>query len=485
MPIATESLLETYSRSDALALAELVRKGEVSPAELVEAAVTLIDRLDPELNAVIHRLYDMGRARAEVVDRSAPFAGVPFLLKELASSWEGAPMTNACRYFKDAVATSDSEVVRRMKAAGLVLVGKSNAPENGWSISTEPKLYGPTRNPWKADITAGGSSGGTAAAVASRMVPIGEASDGAGSIRIPASCCGLVGLKPSRGRVTLAPLGDYWYGGAYFLCISRSVRDTAAYLDAVAGIWPGDPYTPPVPDESWLHLSRREPQRLRVAYTVTPPNGTAIDPQVKSAVLETVSTLERLGHTVEEHDMALDANTAWDTYTRMSCVQSAAMFDWLEPMVGRPVTKDDVEPVTWAIIERGRATSGIDHIADVEEVRQLGRAVVGDLEPYDLFVTPTLTQLPRPVGYYDMSEPDLDRYNAKWTDSVFAFPFNISGQPAISLPLAWSKEGIPIGVQLVGRYGDEATVLAVSSLLEQEMPWRDRKAARERLTRRS
>src|SRR6185312_434286 len=281
--------------------------------------------------------------------------------------------------------------------------------------------------------------------VASRMVPIGEASDGAGSIRIPASCCGVVGLKPSRGRVTIAPTGDFWYGSAYFLCATRTVRDTAAYLDAVAGAMPGDAYTPPAPSESWLALAKRAPGKLRIGYTVTPPNGTAIDPQVKAVVLEAVSTLERLGHQVEEHDMPLDANAAWRTYTDMTCVQTAALYQWLEPLVGRPVTREDVEPVTWAVIERGRQTSGVKHIGDVEQIRQFSRAIATDLDPFDIFITPTLTRLPRPVGYYDMSETDIDRYNAKWTDSVFAFPFNISGQPAISLPLGMSTDGIPIG----------------------------------------
>lgn len=475
MPTVTDDLLETYVESDALGLAELVHEGEVTPAELVEAAVTIIEKFNPELNAVIHKLYDMARERAGTIDRDAPFAGVPYLLKELASSWDGAPNTNSCHYLKDVVADFDTEAVRRIKAAGLVLVGKSNAPENGWSITTEPKLYGPTVNPWNPDVTAGGSSGGTAAAVASRMVPIGEASDGAGSIRVPASCCGLVGLKPSRGRVTLAPFGDYWYGGAYFLCISRTVRDTTAYLDAVAGALPGDPYTPPVPDGSWSDLSTKAPKKLRLAYSVTPPNGTPIDSQVRQAVLDTAATLERLGHEVEEHDMPIDANRAWEVYTDMTCVQTAATFGALEGLVGRPVTPDDVEPVTWAIIERGRATGGIQHANDVEEIRQLARSIVGDLHSYDAFITPTLTQLPRPVGYYDMAETDIDRYNAKWTDSVFTFPFNMSGQPAISLPLVWSKENIPIGIQITGRYGDEATVLALSTLLEQEMPWRDRR----------
>ncbi|MDX8500103.1 amidase [Mesorhizobium sp. VK4C] len=474
MAVISESLLETYTSSDALALADLVKRGEVSPAELVEAAITMIERLNPQLNAVIHRLYDMARVQAKTVDKSAPFAGVPFLLKELASSWKGAPLTNSCRYLKDFVADSDSEVVRRIKAAGLVLVGKSNAPENGWSITTEPKLYGTTKNPWKEGITPGGSSGGAAVAVVTGMVPIAEASDGAGSIRVPASCCGIIGLKPSRGRVSLAPFGDYWYGGAYFLCCSRTVRDTAAYLDAVAGALPGDAYTPPGPQGSWFDLAMRAPKQLRIGFTATPPNGAAIDPEVKATVLATVAALQRLGHDVEEHDMPLDADAAWKTYTDMTNVQTAATFGFLETLIGRPVTPADVEPVTWAVIERGRSTSGIKHVSDVEQLRLVGRDIVTDLNVYDLFITPTLTQLPRPFGYYDMSETDLDRYNAKWGDAVFNFPFNIAGLPAISLPLGQSAGGAPIGVQLVGRYGDEATVLALSTQLEEEMPWKDR-----------
>lgn len=471
------SLREAYVESDALGLARLVQKGEVTPSEVVETAITVIEQLNPKLNAVIHRLYDMGRAAAANVDRKAPFAGVPFLAKELASSWKGAPLTNSSRYLKDLVAESDSVSVERLRAAGLVLLGKSNAPENGWSISTEPKLYGATINPWKAGITAGGSSGGTAAAVASRIVPIGEASDGAGSIRVPASCCGIVGLKPSRGRVTLAPAGDFWYGGAYFLCHSRTVRDTAAFLDAAAGALPGDPYTPPTPAESWLELSKRTPAPLRVGYTVTPANGTPIDPQVKAAVLATAKTLESLGHHVEEHDMAFDGNAAWKLYTHMAPVETAAMFQELAGVIGRPVTRDDVEPITWAVIERGRSISGLEHARDVWKLRELSRVIAADLAPYDIFITPTLTQLPRPMGYYDMSMTDLDQYNAKWADAVFAFPFNLSGLPAISLPLGSTPDDVPIGVQLVGRYGDEAGVLAVSTQLEQAMPWKDRRPA--------
>ncbi|MBC8945114.1 MULTISPECIES: amidase [Xenorhabdus] len=471
----TESLINTYTESDALDLARLVKQGEVTPVELVEAAVTCIERLNPELNAVVHKLYDLGREAATSVDHNALFAGVPFLLKELATQWKGTSLTNSSRYMKDIIAPVDSEMARRIKRAGLILVGKSNTPESGWSISTEPKLYGVTKNPWKEGITAGGSSGGTAAAVAARLVPIGEASDGAGSIRIPASCCGVVGLKPSRGRVTLAPFGDYWYGGVHFLCCSRTVRDTAAYLDALAGALPGDPYTPPTPDSPWLELMVREPKKLRIGFTVTPPNNTQIDAQVKKAVLATVHELERQGHIVEEHNMKFDTDVAWRTYINMACVQTAAIFDDLSNIVGRPVTPNDVEPVTWAILERGRSINGMAHSNDIEKIRLLGRELTSDLVSYDIFITPTLTQLPRPMGYYDMSEPDIDRYNAKWADSVFAYPFNITGQPAISLPLGWSDDGIPIGIQLVGRYGDEATVLQVSAQLEQAMPWKGRR----------
>lgn len=471
----TDSLLATYAESDALALADLVHRGEVSPAELVETAVTLVERLNPALNAVIHKLYDMARGDAETVDRAAPFAGVPFLLKELASSWAGAPLTNSSRFLRDFVAPADSEAVSRMKRAGFLLLGKSNAPENGWSISTEPKLFGATKNPWKPGITPGGSSGGAAAAVASRMVPLAEASDGAGSIRVPASCCGIVGMKPSRGRVSLAPSADYWYGGAYFLCCTRSVRDTAAYLDALAGNLPGEAYTPPVPDGTFLQLAERCPERLRIGYTVTPPHGRPIDPEVKAAVLAAVRVLEKLGHAVEEHGMPLDFDRAWRTYTDMTSVQTAQVYGLLAQFVGRAVTPDDVEPLTWAVIERGRSFSGIDHADQIEAVRVTGREIAGDLHRFDAFLTPTLTQLPRPLGFYDMSMSDLDAYNALWTDSAFMFPFNISGQPAISLPLGWSGNGIPIGVQLVGRYGDEAGLLALSRCLEDELPWKGRK----------
>lgn len=473
--MVSDDLLRLYVESDAVALGAHVRGGDISAAEAVEAAITVIERLNPRLNAVIHKLYDMARAQVADVPQAAPFAGVPYLLKELASMWQGAPLTNSCAWMRNVVAPVDSEFSRRTRAAGFVLVGKSNAPENGWCISTEPKLYGATHNPWRDDVTAGGSSGGAASAVASGMVPLAEASDGAGSIRVPASNCGVVGLKPSRGRVTIAPFGDYWYGGAYFFCVSRTVRDTAAYLDAMAGPLPGDPYTPPAPAESWSALAARPPGRLRVGFTVTPPDGGAIDPEAVAAVRNAASLLEKLGHDVEEKNMALDAAAAWKTYTALLPAETAAAFGNLAALVGREVTQADVEPVTWAVIERGRAQTAVQHVNLMNALRVLSREISADLLPYDVFLTPTLTQKPRPLGHWDMSEPDLDRYNAKWTDAAFMFPFNIAPLPALSLPLHWSADGLPMGVQFVGRYGDEATLLALAGVLEAETQWRTRR----------
>ncbi len=468
-----DSIDDLYRASDAVELAGHVRSGVVTPAELTEAAIRAIESLNPQLNAVIHRLDDMARAQV-AAGVSGPLAGVPYLLKELASSWTGAPMTNSNRYLKGQIATADRTVVSRIKAAGLVLVGKSNAPENGWSIGTEPLLYGPTRNPWDPSATPGGSSGGTAAAVAAGMVPLGESSDGAGSIRVPASCCGVVGLKPSRGRVTLAPLADFWMGGAYFLCNSRTVRDTAAYLDAVAGALPGDPYPCPLPDRPFAELARRTPQGLRVAFTLTDPTGRPVDPAVAEVVRTTARALEQQCHHVAEYDMATDLGLLWKTYTDMSVVEAAGFWDWMETVTGRPVTPAEVEPVTWAIITRGRATMASAHAGRVEQLRQMGRTIVTELLPFDIYLTPTLTQPPRPVGSYDMSMSDLDAYNALWADAVVMTPFNVSGQPAMFLPLGMAG-ALPVGVQVVGRPGGEATVLQVATLLEEVMPWRDRR----------
>ena len=459
-----------YRQADAVDLADHVCSGAVQASELAEAAIRVIEALNPRLNAVVDKRYDIGRAAG--VNRTAPLAGVPFLIKDLAISWAGVRAPNASRFLKDHVATSDSHVVSRMKAAGLAMLGVTNAPENGWSIATEPVLYGPALNPWDAAVTPGGSSGGSAAAVASGMVPLAESTDGAGSIRAPAACCGVVGLKPTRGRVSSAPFGDWWVGGAYALCNSRSVRDSAAYLDAVSGSVPGDPYPILSPPEPFLRAMQRDPGRLRVGYTITAPG--PVDAEVRTAVDRVARLLEALGHRVEEKDMSVDLSALWLTYTAMSVVEPANFWSYAETLVGRHVTAQDVEPITWAILQQGRAVRAVDHVARMESLRQSARQIVQDLLPWDIYITPTLTQPPRPKGHYNMGLTDLAAYNALWADATFLFPFNISGQPAMSLPLGQFANGMPLGIQIVGRQGQEALLLSVARILEQAMPWAQR-----------
>jgi amidase len=466
-----------YEGMDALALAALVKRGETTAAELVELAIGRIEALNPKLNAVIWKGYEQARATAAGPLPDGPFRGVPYLLKDLAVAWQGVPVTNTCAYLKDFVAQGDMEYAARIKRAGFVLVGKTNSPENGWSLSTEPKLFGPTLNPWKAGITAGGSSGGSAVAVATRIVPLADASDGAGSIRVPASNNGLVGLKPSRGRVTLGPdLVDFWCGGGVFLCVSRSVRDTAAYLDAVAGGLPGEPYPHAAPARPFLEEAGREPGCLKIAFTTRATDGGAVHDEVQAGVRATAKLLAELGHDVVERDFAFDFNAMWKDYTRMAAVQTAMFFGWFAGPVGRPVTAADVEPTTWAIIERGRSVSGVQHSADVEAVRGWSRRIATECAPFDAWLTPVQPQPYRPLGHWDMSEPDIDRYNANMgVDCAFTAPFNVSGQPAIAVPLHMSRDGAPFGVQLVGRYSGEATLIALAGQLERARPWADRR----------
>ena len=474
----TPDLVETYADSDALRLAELVRTKAVTPAELTEVAITLIERLDPQLNAVVIRAFDAARARAREAPGDGVFAGVPYLLKNIGSQCAGLPMTNGLEYLKDYVPTTDTEMVRRIEASGLNILGRTNVPENGWCIATEPRFHGPTLNPWNPAVTPGGSSGGTAAAVAARMVPMAEGTDGGGSIRVPASCCGLVGLKPSRGRITYGPeVVDLWFGSVYFFALTRTVRDTAAFLDATAGTLPGDPYTPPTPDRGWLLALAGASKRLKVGFTLTTPWGPAFAPAVAEAVKSTAALLADLGHHVEEHPFRSDIEAPWVEYNKMNAVQTVLDFDHLATVVGRPVGPSDLNAFNWALLERGRALSAVEHAAAVNAMRKANQRIQAELVPYDLFLTPTLTQPPRPVGYWDMNEPDVDRYNAKWSDAAFMFAFNVSGLPAVSIPATWTADDVPIGVQFVGRYGDEATILRAAAEVEAARPWIGRRPA--------
>ena len=472
MPTATSDLVNLFVESDALRLAELVARKEVTPAELTETAIALIDTLNPKLNAVVIRDFERARARAAQPPPQGVFAGVPYLLKNIGSGCEGLPLTNSLPFRKDYVCPSDSEMVKRIKASGLNILGRTNVPEQGWCIATEPRMYGPTLNPWNKAVTPGGSSGGACSAVASRMIPMAEASDGGGSIRAPASCCAVVGLKPSRGRITYGPDDvDVWFGSVSTFAVTRSVRDAAAFLDATAGGLPGDPYTPPKPAQAWLDGLREPLAPLKIGYALTPPWGAPFAPEVSDAMKETLSLLQGLGHALEEHAMVTDLESAWRDYNQMTSVQIVLEFDDMAKALGRPIPESELVAFNRAWLGRGRSLSARDYAASVAAVRKANQRVQTELAPFDVFLTPTLTQLPRPVGYWDLNEPDFDTYIAKWTDAAFLFPFNLSGLPAMSVPAIWTKDDIPIGVQLVGRYGDEATILRLASQLEQARPW--------------
>ena len=468
-----------YGNYDALGLAELVRKGDVSPSEVIEEAIERSQKLNPKLNFLTVEAYDEGRRMA--ADPSlpdGPFKGVPWLVKELATPWNGQPMTNSSPYMKDLVASFDSDLVAKTKQAGFTLLGKSNSPELGWALSSESPLFGTTKNPWDMSLTPDGSSGGAAAAIASGVLPIAEASDGGGSIRVPASHSGLVGLKPSRGRISMGPsVVDFWYGGATFLCLSRTVRDTAAYLDVVNGSLPGEPYYCPIPETPFLIETSTHPGKLKLALVLeSPANCTPIDKDVRNSIEDTGKVMGELGHIVEAQSIPYDFWDINDCYTRITAVATAAWIDAMEEFVGRSPTEADFSPLYWTMIEKGRSISGIQHANDVEKLRMVCRDMVGKMAEYDAWIMPTIPVPAREHGWYDMSS-DVDNYNntRMGPDSPFSAPFNASGLPAISLPLHISKGGLPIGTQLVGKDQSEAVLLRVAAQLEQALPWIDRK----------
>ncbi|WP_247540180.1 amidase [Bradyrhizobium sp. 168] len=469
-------LTQLYKNSDGIGLSEYIQKMDVTALEVVEQAIQEIERLNPTVNAVTAKLYDQARIIAAQPLPEGPLSGVPFLLKDLSVEWKGFPVTNGCRYFKDYVATTDWHIAKRVRDAGLIPLGKTNVPENGWCIATEPKLFGPTINPWNASVSAGGSSGGSAVAVACGMVPLADASDGGGSIRVPAANNGLVGLKPSRGRLTFGPdVVDYWYGAVVFLCVSRTVRDTAAYLDAVAGAHPGDPYALPLPGKPYLTAISEAPRRLRIGLATRLPDGSPIHSEVTKAIERAASICADLGHDLVEHHLTYDLENFKQIFTRITGVQTAAFFRKCAERFGRAVTPQDVELATWGIIELGKTVSGIQHSDDIEAMRKISRNIIEELTPFDVYLAPVLPVPPRPAGWYEMSEPDIRVYNDRLlSDILFTAPFNCTGQPSIAIPVHYSADNVPIGVQFVGRIADEATLLKLAAQIETAHPWKDR-----------
>lgn len=466
---------------DATAQAELVRTGQVAPIELVDAAIERVERLNPQLNAVIHTRFEEVRDEA-ATDRlpDGPFRGVPFLFKDIFGAVEGDPHHQGMRYLKEAGfrARHTDELARRYLAAGFAYLGRTNVPELGVVPICEPEAYGPSRNPWNPDRTSGGSSGGAAVAVASGMVPVAHANDGGGSTRVPASACGLVGLKPSRGRTSMGPMTDPIVSPLPGeLCVSRTVRDTAAVLQAVHGPAPGDSVMAPPPARPYTEEVGADPGRLRVGILTRNLIGTGdVHPDCVEATESAGRLLESLGHHVEEaHPPALEDEGFVDRFTTMWSAGLPAGLAAFEMMVGRPLTADDVEPLTWTLAEIGRAASGPDHVVSVAMTMAFGRTVARWWQEWDLLLTPTLGEPPVPLGTFIIPEDPFEGFKRAGTFCPFTAPFNISGQPAISLPLHVSAEGLPIGVQLVAAYGREDVLIRVAAQLEQACPWADRR----------
>jgi amidase len=461
-----------YRSLDATALAGLVRDGQVKPEELLDAALESIATLNPGLNAVVTVLEGPARQAVARGLPDGPFRGVPFLIKDLWTNVAGARTTNGSRLFADASpADHDSVVVHRYRQAGLVIIGKTNTPEFGLSPSTEPVLFGPTLNPHDRAYSAGGSSGGSAAAVAAGIVPIAHATDGGGSIRIPASCCGLFGLKPTRGRVTFAPeKGEGWAGMSHQHAVSRTVRDSAALLDATAGPAPGDPYSAPPPEGTFLAATGRQLKPLRVGVAVSSPGGTGVDADCVAAAHETAELLEQLGHAVEPVDWPVRAELLIAAQTGIIRCNIAASVAARLSDAGRPMRDGDLEPMTAAMVRSAGETTSVDYINAVASMHEVGRRLAQLFADIDVLVTPTMACPPPPIGQLTLA--DIEGYMAKAAPMVaFTSVFNMSGQPAVSLPLHRSAGGLPIGTQIAGRFGAETTLFSLSAQIELARPW--------------
>ena len=489
--------MDNFSSHDALSLAELVRTRQVSARELVDASIENIEALNPELNAVVHKMYDRARKEAES-PVEGPFTGVPFMLKDLLSWFGGEPTASGSRYYKGWIAPHDTEIVKRYRRSGVIVVGKTNTPEFGLTPFTEPELFGPTVNPWDTTRTTGGSSGGSAAAVASGMVPWAGGGDGGGSIRIPASCCGIFGLKPTRARTPAGPVtGEHWQGAAIEHCLTRSVRDSAAMLDAISGRDVGAPYWAPEPERPFLEEVGRDPGKLRIAFTSKPLLGDHVHDDCKAALQDAVTLLASLGHELVESEPPVDADQFNRAFLIMVCGEVRAGIMEGAKLVGRAATPSDVESTTWALSLLGAAMSAGDFVEAEHYLRSSARRMGEFCQNYDLLLTPTMSVPPfltgslQPAPHERTMMKILGRLRAgnvlrligaleKSAEEVFdAIPytplFNVSGQPAMSVPLYWNAQNLPIGVHFVGRYGDEATLFRIAAQLEQTRPWMNRR----------
>ncbi len=467
-----------YLSQDAVGLADLIGRREVSAAEVLEAALARTEAVNPKLNAVTRLMADEAHAVAQSGTPAGPLGGVPFLVKDLGVQVKGTATTAGSRLLADNVAVADSALVAAYRRAGLVIFGKTNTPEFGLEPVTEPAMFGPARNPWDLARTPGGSSGGAAAAVAGGMVPAAHASDGGGSIRVPAACCGLFGLKPSRGRVSFAPSDEGWAGFSIHHAVTRSVRDSAALLDAASTPQGGDPYWLDPPARPFAEEVGCDPGVLRIAFTTDALASDGLDPECAEAVRSAARLCESLGHRVEEAALPGDRAAVKDAAGAVVAANVAAALETEAARRGRPIAEGEVEDVTWALYRSGLGVSVARYIQAVQTAHAFGRTVAGFFEGYDVLLLSTLGRPPVPIGWLRGEPPDLAGYAAR----LFGFmpntqAFNLTGQPAMTVPLAWSAGGLPIGVQFVGRPAAEATLFRLAGQLERVAPWAGRRAA--------
>jgi len=465
---------EEYRKHDAISLAGLIAKRQVSAEEVLETAIARAEQVNPAINAIVHKQYEQARKTVAAGLPEGPLKGVPYLLKDLASFKTGEPVSFGSSLFKDFVADHDTAYVTRCKDAGLVFIGRSSSPEFGLNPNTEPRLYGSCHNPWNLEYSPGGSSGGAAAAVSAGILPVAHATDGGGSIRIPAAQCGLFGLKPSRGRVSMAPdAGEGWGGLSAAHVVSRSVRDSALMLDCTAGLEPGDPYAAPTHERPFLEAVARPPRKLRIALMLKDHRGAKLHPECLEAVQRAAKLCVGLGHMVEEADPNLDMVALRPMNARISATNIARSFNMRWKALGREPNADDVEAVTWAVYQRGLKVSGVEYVEAIAAVHAAGRKMAAFLRSYDVILSTTVAGPPPKLGYFDQNG-DVQTFTERVTEYLSVTPLhNATGTPAMSVPLHWTADGLPVGVHFAGRYGEEATLLALAAELETAQPWFD------------
>jgi amidase/6-aminohexanoate-cyclic-dimer hydrolase len=471
-----------YGSYDALGLAELVRKKAVSAGELLDEALVRVERVNPRINAVVHLAVERARQAIAAGPPQGPFTGVPFLLKDLGAEAVGYPTHNGSRFFANTEWTYDSEIYLRFRAAGLVTFGRTTSPELGVGPTTEGDVYGgPTRNPWNLEHVAGGSSGGAGAAVAAGILPLAHGSDGGGSVRIPASCCGLVGLKPTRARLPDGPgAGEGWGGMSIDGVLSRTVRDTAAAIDATAGADLGQPYWAPPMERPLLEEIKTPPKRLKIAFCATTFTGAPVHGECRTAVEIAAKLCASLGHELVEARPSFDFEKAIRAWSTVVACGTALSIDLRAAALKRAPRPDELHPTIRSAAELGRRLTGPEYLAAINTVHATGRAIAKFFLGQDLLLTATLAEPPARIGRFALDNPDFLDHRLGPKGIVHYSPFcpifNITGQPAITLPLHWSADGLPVGAHFAGRFGEEGLLMKLAAALEQAAPWSHRRA---------